>query len=209
MKTLVTGVIFSLALCGTALAQPNCEPMPVTVPGTHTTPPYPVEAQRREEAGTTEMLVTLNADGSPIGVEITRSSGSSRLDEAAVTHVQRVWRWQPAKSSCRPAVRIVWTLLPEDGVMDAAAILNPPLAEYPAEAQKLERQTIVGVVASIASDGALLEVRLVQSSGIPALDARTLEFVRGRYSWTPVQISGKPVRSEIRLVVRWFPERAR
>ena len=92
---------------------------------------------------------------------------------------------------------------------DAAAILNPPLAEYPAEAQKLERQTIVGVVASIASDGALLEVRLVQSSGIPALDARTLEFVRGRYSWTPAQISGKPVRSEIRLVVRWFPERAR
>jgi TonB family protein len=184
--------------------------MPVSIQASHTTPPYPVEAQRRGESGTTEMLVTLGADGAPVGVEITRSSGSPRLDEAAVAHIQKVWRWEPTKTSCRAAVRIVWAIQePEAHIMDAAAILNPPLAEYPTEAQKLDRQTVVGVVASIAPDGSLLEVRLFQSSGIPALDDRTLEFVRRRYSWTPAQISGRPVRSEIRLVVRWFPEGAR
>ncbi len=59
-----------------------------------TPPSYPVECRRRKEQGTVFLAVVLATDGTVANVSIARSSGSERLDKAAL-HAVRKWRWSP------------------------------------------------------------------------------------------------------------------
>ena len=58
---------------------------------------YPSAALRREEEGTVGVAVTIGANGRVTGCSVTRSSGSSRLDSAACSGMQRYARFNPAK----------------------------------------------------------------------------------------------------------------
>jgi len=84
---------------------------------THSKPPYPAISQRMREQGTTELIVTINAKGDVTAAEVTKSSGSKRLDDAAVDHVKARWKWNPPTQNGQPvaetrtAVRVVWSLL--------------------------------------------------------------------------------------------------
>ncbi len=60
-------------------------------------PPYPPAARRLNEEGTVVLRVRVDALGRPDVVEVASSSGSVRLDEAAVRSVQR-WRFDPARA---------------------------------------------------------------------------------------------------------------
>jgi protein TonB len=51
-----------------------------------TEPAYPMASRRNQEAGTLVMRIQIDAGGNPARVEVTRSSGHNRLDEAA-----KVW----------------------------------------------------------------------------------------------------------------------
>lgn len=57
-------------------------------------PRYPVESRRRKEQGTVELLLVLGTDGAVETISVAKSSGFTRLDEAALSAVRR-WRWQP------------------------------------------------------------------------------------------------------------------
>lgn len=57
-------------------------------------PRYPVESRRRKEQGTVFLSVLVGLDGSVAEIGVARSSGSSRLDKAALEAVRR-WRWSP------------------------------------------------------------------------------------------------------------------
>jgi protein TonB len=57
-------------------------------------PRYPVESRRRKEQGTVFLSVLVGLDGSVTEIGISRSSGSARLDKAALEAVRR-WRWSP------------------------------------------------------------------------------------------------------------------
>lgn len=101
-------------------APPPPPPPPPTkaepIARTHTKPPYPAISQRMGEQGTTEMMVVVGPDGVPAQVEVTKSSGSQRLDNAAVEHVKARWRWVPPTSEGKPVsvrapIRIVWNIL--------------------------------------------------------------------------------------------------
>ena len=101
-------------------APPAPPPPPPTkaepIARTHTKPPYPAISQRMGEQGTTEMMVVVGPQGAPTSIEITKSSGSKRLDHAALEHVRSLWRWVPPTSggqpvSVRAPVRIVWNIL--------------------------------------------------------------------------------------------------
>lgn len=78
---------------------------------THTKPPYPTISQRLGEQGTSELMVTLGTGGDVTACEVTKSSGSARLDTAACDHVKSRWKWTPIQSEVRTAVRVVWSLL--------------------------------------------------------------------------------------------------
>ena len=63
--------------------------------GSRTRVAYPLEALRNREQGTVILRVLVGADGSVLGVEIEKTSGSRSLDRAAREAVAK-WRFHPA-----------------------------------------------------------------------------------------------------------------
>ncbi|WP_018868059.1 energy transducer TonB [Thioalkalivibrio sp. ALJ10] len=63
-------------------------------------PDYPRISQRRREEGTVMLRVTVSAEGEPVRWEVEESSGYDRLDEAALSAVER-WRFEPARRGGR------------------------------------------------------------------------------------------------------------
>ncbi|MCW9058713.1 MAG: energy transducer TonB [Gammaproteobacteria bacterium] len=59
-------------------------------------PSYPRLSRRLREEGEVELRVRVDPAGQPVVVELARSSGSGRLDEAALRAV-RDWRFEPAR----------------------------------------------------------------------------------------------------------------
>lgn len=59
-------------------------------------PLYPLLSRRMGEQGKVLLLVEVNAQGHPVSVQLHASSGSSRLDNAAIEAVRR-WRFVPAR----------------------------------------------------------------------------------------------------------------
>lgn len=59
-------------------------------------PRYPEVSRLRGEAGTTLLHVQINAEGKASDVNVSKTSGSSKLDQAAVSAVLK-WRFVPAK----------------------------------------------------------------------------------------------------------------
>ena len=64
-------------------------------------PYYPSAAKKRGVQGKVLLSVVVKADGTPLSVDVSRSSGSSTLDVAALEAV-RQWRFVPAKKSGQP-----------------------------------------------------------------------------------------------------------
>jgi len=64
-------------------------------------PYYPVSAKRSGVQGKVLLSVVVKADGTPLSVDVSRSSGSSTLDVAALDAVKQ-WRFVPAKRSGQP-----------------------------------------------------------------------------------------------------------
>lgn len=68
-------------------------------------PDYPLASRRRNEAGTTLLHVELDENGQVAATSILSSSGSARLDDAALTAVKN-WRCVPAQRNGQ-AVRAI------------------------------------------------------------------------------------------------------
>jgi len=64
-------------------------------------PVYPALARRLGEQGRVMLRVLVRADGTPVEVEIDRSSGFARLDRAALDAVRK-WRFIPARRGDTP-----------------------------------------------------------------------------------------------------------
>ena len=85
-------------------------PKPVVVPptpaapivSTHTIPPYPPFARRLAQEGTVLLRLSIGTDGHVTGATVIRSSGHSRLDEAAQLWVKAHWRYRPATRNGQP-----------------------------------------------------------------------------------------------------------
>jgi protein TonB len=102
-----------------AVAAPPPPPPPPTelkqITRTHTLPPYPALSQRMGEQGTTRLKVVIGTDGKVTECSVDKSSGSTRLDEAAVSYVKDHWTWQPPTQLGKPVtattlVDVVWDL---------------------------------------------------------------------------------------------------
>jgi protein TonB len=64
-------------------------------------PSYPTASRRLGEEGTVQLRVLVSPEGQPVRIDVHRSSGHSRLDEAATAAV-RDWRFVPAKRGTTP-----------------------------------------------------------------------------------------------------------
>ena len=61
-----------------------------------TQPDYPMPSRRLDEQGKVALSVLVGADGHVLDVKVTQSSGSPRLDQAAVNEARAHWRLRPA-----------------------------------------------------------------------------------------------------------------
>ena len=78
-------------------------------------PPYPPIARRSGEQGRVVLRVLVTASGTAETVELRTSSGSQRLDHAAVETVKR-WRFVPARRGSEPVA--AWVLVPIQFTLD-------------------------------------------------------------------------------------------
>lgn len=80
-----------------------------------TKPDYPAASERLGEEGATGLQLLINEDGRVTQASITSSSGSDRLDQAAVKHAQRSWIFSPCMAGDKPVAcayqtKFVWRL---------------------------------------------------------------------------------------------------
>ena len=78
-------------------------------------PSYPSFSRRMGEQGKVMLRVFVGIDGSPQRIEIKESSGFERLDNAAVTAVQR-WKFVPGKRNGVPEA--MWNIVPVNFVLN-------------------------------------------------------------------------------------------
>ena len=77
------------------------------IAGTHTTPPYPPLSVRLGEEGTVRLHIALDSGGKIHAVNVLKTSGSERLDSAAVSWVAKHWRYAPATHDGKPVASSV------------------------------------------------------------------------------------------------------
>lgn len=89
-------------------AVPAIAPTPARgIEGTHTTPPYPPISVRLGEEGTVRLRIALDSSGRVHAVNVLKTSGSERLDNAALSWVAKHWRYAPATHAGRPVASSV------------------------------------------------------------------------------------------------------
>jgi protein TonB len=69
---------------------------------THTIPPYPELSRKLNEQGSVILEVTIDTAGNCTDAAVQTSSGSQRLDDAAVAWVKSKWRWNPPTQNGQP-----------------------------------------------------------------------------------------------------------
>jgi TonB family protein len=177
---------------------------------THTMPPYPAMSVMTKDEGTTILTVSIGADGVPTDVAVRSSSGSIRLDQAAIDHVKTNWRWNVPVANCKPTavktiVSVKWNL--QDANSTASQAAAPPTIEmdvkdYPPDALAKHEQGTVWLTIYVLTTGQVVLSRVFQSSGFPDLDAKSAELVKTRH-WTPASLDGHPVNTSLVVLSVW------
>jgi periplasmic protein TonB len=94
---------------------PEAPPEPVTPPRfdaaylNNPAPTYPPTSRRLHEHGVVLLRVRVTPEGHPAEVLVERTSGSGRLDSAAINAVQQ-WKFVPARRGSEPAE--AWVIVP-------------------------------------------------------------------------------------------------
>jgi protein TonB len=97
-------------------APPANPPTPAEpILATHTKPPYPPISQRLGEHGISMLNDTVDETGKCADATVATSSGSARLDQAAIDYCKQRYRWKPATQNGKPVttrqeLRVIWSL---------------------------------------------------------------------------------------------------
>ena len=210
-----TGLAAALLMLGSGAAlaadtkpcsAPNQTLRPIMA--THTLPPYPAMSVMTSEQGRTLVDVDIGADGVPTGAKVFQSSGSARLDDAAVEHVKNVWRWNAPIVSCQPVavstrVSILWDLRDAQPAAPMTPDLVMDRTDYPPGALARHEQGKVGLGVMVLANGQIGDARVLDTSGFPELDAKALEIARTRWRLTPATLDGKAINTTLVLSVSW------
>lgn len=69
----------------------------------NSTPSFPPTSRRLGEVGVVILQIFVTPDGRVGDVRLAKSSGFKRLDDAALKHVKRAWRYTPGTKDGKPA----------------------------------------------------------------------------------------------------------
>lgn len=179
---------------GTLVSRPGTNPDPTFK--THTLIPYPELSQRHHERGTAVVLVSVAADGTPTDVIIRRSSGSQRLDDAAIDHIKTHWRWPPSQG-CQQAVTVIWNQMSSGPFPPAAdfQVKMPESAYPPGARERMEGGSSTLLEIETDGQGAVTGGRVIDSSGFRDLDDQALAIVKNSPALMKGQVAGKHILS--------------
>jgi protein TonB len=205
---------FAFTLPANAAAQGDVPARPLTAT-TVSDADYPLLALIGAEQGRTGVNVSVAPDGRVLDATVASSSGSQRLDQAAVQFAKTRWRFQPATRNGQPIaasvpVEVNWVLPLQPATQ--AYLQAPPLpngaqpprviarpvgqpGDYPSMSMETKEQGVAGVRYLVRADGSIGDVQLAQSSGLPRLDAAALRLVRERWRSEPARVGGNPVEA--------------
>jgi TonB family protein len=215
-RALFWGVLLGfLAVSSISMAAPaanECPPIQIRpITSTHTIPPYPPLSQKIGEQGPTQLMVDIDTAGVPTHIDVVKSSGSLRLDDAAVAHVMQYWRWEPATQNCKPVnvrtdVSIVWNLqqpqLPPEFAANLVNEIPASESDFPPGARQKGEGGESVVIVLLGSDGKVAKMGLIYGTGYPDLDEAALEIVK-KLQIMPVQLMGKAAKSTAMIGIRW------
>ncbi|HLY07099.1 MAG TPA: TonB family protein [Rhizomicrobium sp.] len=173
---------------------------------------YPLLSWMNGEAGNVMLDFRINVDGTVDDVTVARSSGSARLDGAAVDAVNGHWRYKPVvfggkPVACRYRAIVAWRI-PLDPLQWAKfgyGVVQMHAPDYP---PGVSSQTggITAILMTIGVDGSMLDAKVVHSSGIPELDSAAMTALKNqRWPITPAKMQGTALKSVVGLLVVWSP----
>jgi TonB family protein len=171
---------------------------------------YPLLSVALGEEGDVTLSLVIGPDGRVSDAKIAHSSGSLRLDAAALAAAKTNWRYVPARRdgkaiACRWTSTVQWRLNegPFGSLDDMAAnTIKLGADDYPASAKAAHEEGVVLVVVVMRSDGAVDRLILLRPSGFPDLDTAAMERARALHP-APASIAGKPMRSSIPILFVW------
>jgi TonB family protein len=163
-------------------------------------PRYPPESVRSGEHGQTLLTVTIGADGNPKDVNVTGSSGSTRLDEAAVSIIKSHWRWKPFPVDCNApsaqlAVVFGW-FLDNPPKIDFGLVVSA--SQYPAGAADRYESGDTYLAVTLDDAGTVTDGKVVYGSGYADLDEKALAMLKN----APGIFAGKPAGEKI-VMTKW------
>jgi TonB family protein len=182
-------------------------PGPRLVPSATNAPPsYPPLARRYGQQGRVVLKLRLSDTGIPRDVEVESGSGYPLLDEAALAAVKG-WTFQPLPRDAFPPdgwlrVPVSFQLEPAaDTATKAGPTQLAPAQNYGARisaavkphiilAEPIQGNPSAQVQVRVASDGRIVETKLVTSSGVKVWDEAVLRALQ-KVSTLPLDAEGK------------------
>ena len=182
---------------------------------------YPAVAKAAGASGLVEFTVSLNDTGAVTGCTIRQSSGNADLDAATCELMRTRGRFAPARNAAGKPVAGTWSKRVNWVLPEAPGVRTEWLAsefkrdsrvgswfsqnDYPPESRLRGEEGRVVITLDIDERGMPTRCRIVESSGYPALDAKTCELALERGRFKPANdITGKPIASSFTLPgVKW------
>jgi TonB family protein len=158
---------------------------------------YPPAALRAHASGTVTMSFRIGTDGTVRAVALTKSSGNSALDGAALKCVSS-WLYKPASRDGQP-VEVPWSVtvsfniensFPPPGMTLAPKRLDSNDCPHDSISKLPEESTEVSF--TVGANGRVKNVSVAKSSGDTALDQIGVDCVT-KWRFSPASRDGQPV----------------
>lgn len=219
MKSLLVLAASAPLFCFPAFAQtgapmPECSTLGAEAPAMQTqmvlSDYYPSMSVYLGEEGNTVLGFVVRKNGTVSDVQVIGSSGSARLDNAAILAMQQMLYSPPkvngAAVDCHNRLRLAWRLRGDGADEQKYVLMKPPSSKYPPVALREHREGAAVMYVEIAPSGEIT-VDLKRSSGSEDLDAAAVDFVQS-HKFKPAEMDGTPRYSFVAIIVAWELESA-
>lgn len=188
--------------------------VPPTASNAHTTGDYPPLSLALREQGITTLEYHIDETGTPTDVKVSVSSGSLRLDAAAVDAVTQNWRYTPPTKAGKPVhcpwrTRVIWDLKQTNTQKldlrfwrDLCIVIEATTEMYPDGALERGETGDNIIVLRLSPQTEPTTVR-IKESGFADLDAAAEELVRRQAAKAQCRFDEKSANCQILFVVAW------
>jgi TonB family protein len=170
---------------------------------------YPPLSNAMSEGGDSQVSYVVQTDGTTGSVRIVKSSGSLRLDDAAVAFVGK-FKFKPALSDGKPTactneILVRWVAnptSPEELSALASDAIYPEQADFPPGAFDRKEEGLVVVALGTSSSGVVDQIYLLHGTAFEDLNTATLAVLR-KQTIVPPTVNGKTATSFVIVPVMW------